>query len=155
MARIDYYGIEEAIKTLLEAYTGLQESDGVKVFIEEDFTQIMGNMDNAKVIIIYLDDRLPSPHQTLNAGQKTRFTVGLTINVYVTGIGEFKAVAEARDDIVGLVETALMATRQLGNGVEFSYLGGGEFQSAKQQSSGTYLAMAECKVLADAVSSTT
>jgi hypothetical protein len=155
MAAIDYYGIQEQMQTILAAYTGLRSQDGVQVLIEEDFTQVMGSIDNGKAVIIYLDDRAPTAAQPLAANTRTRFAIGLSVWVFACGIDSFKAVANIRDDLMGLVEVALMANSNLNNGVAFSFLGGGEFQSARKPGAGVYMAMGECKVIAEAMASTT
>jgi hypothetical protein len=57
---IDYYAIEEAVQTLLVGFTGLRPQDGVQVLVEEDLLEVMGAIDNGAIVMIYLDDRVPS-----------------------------------------------------------------------------------------------
>lgn len=154
MAAIDYFAIEEAVQTTLAGYNGLKTSDGVKVLVEEDFLHVAGGMDNGKVVIVYLDDRAATPGQPLAAGQRTRFAVGFSIWVFAVSAESFKKAAELRDDLVGLVEVALMTNRTLSNGVAFLYLGGGEFMSARRPSNGAFLAAAEVKMVCEAVATT-
>ena len=156
MAAIDYDDMEDQISSILSSYTGLQTSDGVKVLVEEDFSQVVGALDNGKIVIIYLDDRSATPGQPIAAGQQTRMDIGFSIWIAAVSVHSFRKAAELRTDLIGKVELALMANRTLNNRAASSWLLGGEFHSARKKSPAglVYMAMGEVKLVAEATAST-
>lgn len=156
MAAIDYDDIEDQIASVIQAGSGLAVSDGVKVLIEEEFSQVVGGMDNGKLVIVYLDDRIPSAGQPIAAGQRARMQIGFSILVAALAVDSFRAAAALRTDLVGRVEIALLSNPKLNNRVASSWLLGGEFYSMrKKQSDGLqYMAVAEVKLVAEATATT-
>lgn len=155
-AAIDYDDMEDQIKAIIEAYSGLQTSDGVTVLVEEDFSQVVGAIDNGKIVIVYLDDRAATPGQPIAAGQRTRMDVGFSIWVAAVSAESFRKAAQLRTDLICKVELALMGNRTLNNRAASSWLLGGEFHSARKKSPTglIYMAMAEVKLVAEATAST-
>jgi len=148
MARVDYFSIETAIKTILDADADLA---GVAILIEEELTVQRGN-----VVGIYLDDRDASdPDQSLSAGTRTRFNVRFSIWCWHFGVGRDRRVPmEQRDDLVGKVEIALMKERTLNDTVNMSWLEGGEFLSGPDPTGNQFMSGASIILVADVVAST-
>jgi hypothetical protein len=121
MAAIDYYGLEQAIKTRLEAYAPLA---GVRVLIEEPMQSALA--DTGNIVCVYLESRVPHGSQFLANGEQTRFLIRFSIWVASFHMEGMAAALEARDDLIGKVELALMADRTLGSNVDTSWLEGGE-----------------------------
>ncbi len=122
MAVIDYYGIEEAIKSVIDA-----ELSGNFICLVEQ--EIMLDPDRS-FIGIYLNRRdAPADIQTMSAGQRTRYDLTVSIWVYTMAL-EVALAAEIRDDLIGNLERELMEHRSTINGGDF-FIQGGEFQSAK------------------------
>ena len=148
MARVDYFNIEEAIKTILDADADLA---GVSVLVEEELTVQRGN-----VIGIYLDDRdAADADQSLSAGTRTRFNVRFTIWCWHFGVGRDRRVPmEQRDDLVGKVEIALMKERTLNGTVTTSWLEGGEFLSGPDPTGNQFMSGASVILVVDVTGTT-
>ena len=150
MARLDYFGIEEAIKTLLEANTNLT---GVQVGLEEElpFTAAADAQ-----VEIYLVRRDTPELQPLAAGQRTRFLVRFSIWCYGVSFESIAKACEARDDLVGNVEISLMADRSLGGTVNSSWLEGGAFETKEAPGGSSGFGMGgEIILMADVKATTT
>lgn len=129
MARADYYAVESAIKTLLDADSTLT---GVQVGIEEE---LAFGASTAGQVEIYLERRdAPADLQALRAGQTTRFLVRLSLWCYGFSIESVAKACQLRDDLMGKVEVALMANRTLSGSVNKFYLDGGEFDNQESPS---------------------
>lgn len=148
MARIDYYGIENAIANVLKTDSTLT---GVTVLVEEELTVQRGN-----VIGIYLDDRnVPIEDQPIAAGTKTRFNVNFSIWCWHFGIGRDRTLAQQqRDDLIGKVEIALMKNRTLQNTVTMSWLDGGDFISGPDPTGNQFMSGGEIRLTVDVTAST-
>ena len=148
MARVDYFSIETAIKTILDADADLAS---VSVLIEEELTVQRGN-----VIGIYLDDRdAAEQDQSLSAGTRTRFNVRFSIWCWHFGVGRDRRVPmEQRDDLVGKVEIALMKERSLNSTVDTSWLEGGEFLSGPDPTGKQFMSGASIILVADVTGTT-
>lgn len=140
MPAIDYYGIEEAVKTVLEADTDFQAT-GAKVFIEEEF--VHGMADIGKAVMIYLDKRRPTPGQPAAAGQQTRYQMQLSLWTRAFFVESIRRAINERDDLLGVVEVALMRKRSLNDAVSMLWLEGGEFMTGKSSKPHGFLAAAE------------
>lgn len=147
MARIDYFSIEEAIKTVLDDDADVTGS----VLIEEEITIQRGN-----IIGIYLDDRNAADEdQSLSAGTRTRFNVRFTIWCWHFGIGrDRRGPMEQRDDLVGKVEIALMKKRTLNDTVTMSWLEGGEFLSGPDPTGNQFMSGASIILVVDVTGTT-
>lgn len=148
MSRVDYYNIEDQIRSVLAADSDLS---GVTILVEEEISAQRGN-----VVAIYLDDRsAPDSLQGLSAGQRTRFLIRFTIWCFHFGISrDRRAVMEQRDDLVGKVEIALMKNRNLNNSVVTSWLSGGEFISGPDPTGKQFMVGASITLECDAIGST-
>lgn len=148
MPAVDYYGIEEAIKAQIVDNIGRQN---VAVLVEEALT-----FQDGDVVVIYLERRdAPASLQTMSAGTRQRYEVTFSIWSWVFGI-EVGPIMERRDDLIGEVETALMANEARNFGrddVEHWRLEGGEFENASFEGAGFGLA-AETRIVARVLATT-
>ena len=148
MARVDYFNIEEQIKTILDDDADLSDVD---ILIEEEISVQRGN-----VIGIYLDERdAPDDEQSLSAGTRTRFNVRFSIWCWHFGIGRDRRVPmQQRDDLVGKVEIALMKKRTLNDTVNMSWLEGGEFLSGPDPTGNQFMSGASVILVANVTGTT-
>lgn len=141
MARVDYYAIEQAVKTALVA-AGTIPAD-VTYLIEEEVL-----FQEGRAVAIYADRRdAPPDRQSISSGTRTRFDFRMSVWCYAFGF-ETSSVAEARDDLIGLVEIALMGNRTLSGAVNSIRIDGGEFDNVNAGDSGMGLG-AEIIIIAD------
>ena len=126
MARVDYYSIEQAIRTQLLADAGLSN---ITVTIEEELSFQRGD-----IIAIFLDRRdAPAEEQTLSAGTHIRMHLKFSIWCFHFGLVVADSI-ERRDDLLGKVELALMRDRTFSGAVNSSWITGGEFQTGEVHS---------------------
>lgn len=120
MARVDYRGIEESIRDVIQAN---QATEDAQVLIEEELT-----FDRGRTIILRLVSRSADADlQSLSAGTRTRFLITYSITCFFFAL-EVSEAARGRDQLLGEVELVLMANRQLGRtDIATSYLEGGDF----------------------------
>ena len=152
MARLDYYAIENQIKTILEAdsdVTGHWGERNTRVLIERE---MVFGMDELPAVMIYLDRRDATPGQPIAAGTRTRLQLRFSIWCVDFHLDSMAMACEARDDLMGLVEVALMKNRDLDGKVGASWIEGGEFMSAEND--GSFIAAGEIVLVADGVSTT-
>ncbi|HEV8639643.1 MAG TPA: hypothetical protein VGV13_00915 [Methylomirabilota bacterium] len=126
MARVDYFAIEQAIQTVLKAAPDLS---GTQVVIEEELQ--FGSEATPRVGIYLMRRDAPSGLQALAAGQQTRFLVRFEIRCAAYSLDAVATAISLRDDLVGKVEVALMASRSLNGTVISSWLEGGDLPSAQ------------------------
>lgn len=150
MAAIDYSGVEDQLKTILEAAATMA---GVRVYIEEE--PQFGMMDHQKAVSIFLHSRTPSAGQSLSAGKRTRYDVRYSLWCTFFSLESFKIACAGRDALLGAVELVLMADRTIGGKVNSSWLEGGQFLSARDEGVGVYVASAETILVANASAITT
>lgn len=128
MARVDYYAIQEAIKTVLDADANLS---GVTVVLEEDEFLI----EQTPWIGIYLLDR-NKDGESIAAGTRQHFDVRYELWCVEHHPETVRQAAEARDDLIGNAEVALMGNRNLSGtlaaGVALE-IESGEFETARSQ----------------------
>ena len=149
MARVDYYAIEQEIKTVLEADAALA---GVTVTIEEE---LMFGSESTPWIGVYLDRRdAPPALQRLGAGQSTRFLLRFPLWCWEYHLESITKAIQRRDDLVGKIEVALMKNRTLSGKVATSWLEGGELPSARLPEQAGFVSGAEVILVAE-VSATT
>ena len=147
MARINYFNIETQIKAVLDADANLT---GTTILVEEEIAVQRGN-----VVGIYLDDRsAPADLQSISAGTRTRLLVQFSIWCWHFGIGRDRRPAmQARDDLVGKVEIALMGNRNLNSTVNTSWLEGGEFISGPDPTGDQFMSGAQVRLTVDVTAS--
>lgn len=125
MARIDYHAIGQAIQTVLQADAALA---GVKVIVEED---VLTSPEEAPWVGIYIADR-ESAGAPIAAGTQQRFTVRYEIWCFDYRL-DIPSAAQARDDLLGKVEVALLKTPTLNGNVTMMAITGGAFDSARTE----------------------
>lgn len=153
MARFDYYGLETDIQTILKADADVSahwaERDP-SILIERE---MLFGMDECPAVIIYMDSRsAPSNLQGISSGQRTRFDLRLSLWVCEFHLDSVETASKNRDDLIGLVEVALMKDRTLGGKVGASWLDGGEFMTA--QSDNGFISCGEITLVAEGLSTT-
>lgn len=127
MARIDYYGIEQALKTQLQNDSDLS---GKRVEIERFPT--FDPMDG-DAIYIYLENRqAPENIQRIRAGTSTDMDLFLSVWIFAFHADDNEKSAEFRDDLLGQVELAIMDDRTLGGTVDTCWINGGEFHHMEE-----------------------
>ena len=79
MAVIDYAGIRNELKTLLEADTRTKDA---RIYVEEE--PQFGLSDAQSIIAVFMDSRsAPPPDQSLSAGKRTRYFLRMSLWVVV------------------------------------------------------------------------
>ena len=148
MARLDYYAIETAIKTLLEADATLA---GTVVTVEDE---LLFGAERTPWVGIFLDRRDPG-EQSLSAGTRTRYNIRLSIWCWEYSMESISKAIQLRDDLVGKVEVALMKQRTLNDTVTKSWIEGGELPSARVPDNNGFVSGGEIILIADASATTT
>lgn len=142
MAAISYSGIADQLKLILAADA---LTSTVRCYVEEE--PQFGLADNGQVISIFTDNRVPSPDgQSLSAGKRTRYHAFFSLWVAGFSLESYKAAADIRDALIGNVELVLMKDRSVGGKVQDAWLEGGQFVSAKDGGSNTFVAAGEIKL---------
>lgn len=144
MAAIDYYGIEDTIRSTLATACG----SGINVTAE-----VAQPMDTRPWVGVYLNERIAPTNQPIAAGTRQRYQLRFSIWCWCWSLDNPRSAAEARDDLIGTVESALMSNRRMGGAVENGVLQGGSFETAKDDK-GLHLAGGEIIFLADTTAST-
>lgn len=117
MPRIDYYGLENEIKAILES-----QIDDVTFSVEDE---IILNESSGRVVGIFLTERAPAPNQHLSAGRRVDYHLSFSIWCFAYSLEKSEAI-RIRSELVGLVESALLQNPTLNDQVERSWLGGGK-----------------------------
>jgi hypothetical protein len=152
MARVNYHGILQAMKTIFE--NDSRTSEG-RVFVEQD--PQFGMADNPKAVCLVLNNRVSSAGQPIAAGKRNRFDVFVSAWSVGFSAESFEKAAEVRDEHLGQMELVLMDNRKLRvDDVEYGeavQLEGGRFMSAKDDNGMIFCALAEIivKVQATAI----
>lgn len=123
MARIDYFAIEQEIQTILQADATLA---GTNVFVEED---LLTSPELCPWVGVYIADR-DSAGAPIAAGQQQRFRVRYEVWCFEHRM-EIPAAAQARDDLMGKVEVALLKKPTLNGVVTSMAITGGAFDSGR------------------------
>ena len=145
MAAVDYSGIEDTIKGVLEADA---RTTGAAIYVEEE--PQFGLSDMQQAVLVYLDRRsAPNTQQNLAAGKRTRYLLQLTVAVLYFSLESFKAACDGRNTLLGNVELVLMANRTLNGKVETLWLEGGELYSVRNPQNSVFTAVAETTVTVD------
>jgi hypothetical protein len=127
MARISYLGIAAQIKRILESDQEIAEKVRTITIAE-------GHIQAAELlpwIGIYPLTRRPSANQVLAAHTRWRFEVSYEIWVYSLSMVGPEAALEITEELLGLVEVALLREPTLGGTVQMIRLDGGDFDNAK------------------------
>jgi len=128
LAAIDYYGIETAIKSILEADATLAAKTGFNVQIEKE---IWLGSDGAPAVYIYLEDRSADVEQYLARATRQRYNLRLSLWCVEFHQDNLSEAAKYRDELMGQVESALLAQtdRTFSGKVQMWWFDGGEFAS--------------------------
>ena len=143
MAAINYWNIEQQIASIIKTAVAR-----ATVLVDEEIDFAEGD-----VVGIYLDDRsAPADLQSLSAGTRLRQMVSFKIWCWHFGFGKDRSVAmQARDTLIGDVETALMAKVTLNDTVNYSYITGGEFISGPEPTDRGFAAGGTVDLVAEAL----
>lgn len=138
MSAIDYAGIRNQLKTILENDSRLS---GVRVYIEEE-PQI-GLSDVQKAIAVFTDNRTPDPGQSISKGTRTRYLLRTSLWTVYFDMSSYLAACDGRDGVLAQLELVLMDNRTIGGKVTASWLEGGEMFSAHHAQSSVFVSAAE------------
>ncbi len=145
MAAVDYSGIRDQIKSLLESDA---RTSGATVFIEED--PQFGLSDVQQAIVICLDGRTAPPAaQRLAAGLRTQYHLQCVLVTVYFSMESFKAACDGRDTLLGQMELVLMANRTIGGLANSSWLEGGPLFSVRNPQTSVWAAVAETNLVID------
>lgn len=145
MAAVDYSGIRDQIKSILEGDT---RTAGARVYVEEE--PEFGLQDVQQAILVYADRRTADgPDQTLSAGKRTRYKLQIILVVAYFSMDSFKVACDGRDAMLGSMELVLMANHTLGGKATTSWLTGGELYSVRGTGGSPYIAVAETTLVVD------
>ena len=145
MAAIDYTGIGDGLKTILEADALTSDA---RVYIEEE--PQFGLSDAEKAIIIYLDRRIINPTgQPIAAGKRTPYHVYFIIwSLYFT-MANYKAACDGRNALLANLELVLMKERTIGGKATSSWLEGGQLITARDGGTQTFVSAGETILVAE------
>ena len=145
MAAVDYAGIRDQLKTILEGDT---RTSNARIFVEEE--PQFGLSDAQNIIAVFMDSRsAPPTDQSLAAGKRTRYFLRMSLWVVVFSLDSYKAACDLRDTLLGNLELVLMANRTIGDKVASSWLEGGDMVSAREPSNQAFVAAAETVLVAE------
>ena len=153
MTALNYSTITEAVRSQIELYAKTYADDypnlgSLKVVAEREFEFTEGWVG------IYLIRRTaPDERQSLSAGLKTRFNLEFEIKVWHYA-AETSLAVEIRNEVLGMMETAIMSDRTFAGNVNACWITGGEFESGRDPSNnGKFWAGASVNLTCDCTSS--
>ena len=133
MAAIDYWNIETTIRDTIA--TGIGSASNVYVTAE-----VVQPMDTSRPwVAVYLKNRTAPAEQPIAKGTRQRYSVEFSIWCWVWTLNKPEVAAEARDDLIGTVESILMGNRKMSDTIENGTIHGGEFGTAEHPKTGTLL----------------
>lgn len=151
MAAVDYKGIRDSLESIL---TGDSRVNGYRIFVEEE--PQFGLQDAERAIVVYLDRRAArGPDQVASAGKRTRWELRVTFWVFAFSLESYRKACGLRDDLTAQLELVLMENRTISGKVAHSYLEGGAFVSAREATSGAFMAAGETALVAEVSAVTT
>lgn len=127
MPRISYYGIAAKIMDVLRNDPDVAET-AKQITLMEDQPRAAEMMP---WIGIYPINRASPPNQPIAAGSRHRFNVNYEIWVYAFSINGVEDAFLHAEDLLGMVEVALMKHPTLDGMVDFISLTGGDFDNAR------------------------
>lgn len=142
MARLDYNDIKVKIKDIIEADATTNKAH---VHIE---TEKMRSVTESPWVNIYTTGRTDTGDDPIANGTVTEYDINIGIDVIVHNMTSLAAAAKDRDDFLGKLEIVLMKNRTLGGTVVYSWLNGGEMESANVAGQAGYLGGAEILITA-------
>lgn len=137
MAEIDYYGIELAIKALLEENIKGSDVGADKLFvdIEENFNLIP---DRTPIAYIRLEDyETPQDEATIGGNAPYRTFLNLEVWCYQFGFDDREA-SKLRDKLLQKVKEVFKNNLDLGENILILTFRGGKFDSGQDQNEGGF-----------------
>ena len=146
MAKINYWNIEQQIGSIIKTQVAR-----ATVLIEEEINWAEGD-----VVAIYLEEaQAPAEQQGLSAGTRLRQLITFKIWCWHFGFGKDKTLAmQARDNLVGDVQVALLGNHRLNSTVNSSWIIGCEFIAGPLPTDRGFAAGASIDLIAEAVATT-
>lgn len=142
MAGIDYYLLEQQIRTVIDDNTAAKS-----VVIEE---ALVYNPDETPWVGIYLTRRdAPADGQSLSAGQRVRYEIRLSIWVYSFAF-EIETACKDRVTMIASVEKELLTNRASITAAGAFWFEGGEFVTAQNEDNASFMAGGEIIMVVDA-----
>lgn len=146
MSKVSYFDIETEIASILTSDITL---NGVNITVES-----VTELDAGSWVGIYLVGRDVPDGQPLANGTLMRYRLNFILWCWEYSLESITDAIQRRDDLVGRVEVALMKNRTLNNSVNYSFIEGGELQSAQIAETSGYIAGGEIILKADITFST-
>lgn len=144
MAAIDYVGIRNTMKTLLDADA---LTNTARIYVEEE---PQFGLSDEPAIAMFMDSRSANgPDQSLSQGKRTRYKLRMSFWVLFFSLESYKAACDGRDALLANLELVLMSNRTIGDKVTTSWLEGGEMFSARHPQSSMFTAAAEVILVAE------
>jgi hypothetical protein len=149
--RVDYFGIAQAARAVLQADEELADASIVAEEVPEPF-----GSETTPRVAIYVESRsAPANLQRISSGRSTVYVIQVRIVCMTHSLESVARVIQLRDDLIGRVETALMRQRTLNGTVRTLYLEGGRLASAEALEANGWTSSGEVRVLAEAEATTT
>ena len=149
MSRLNYSDILIGIKNILLEDADLQahDSHGVRVYINDKLGS--GIAEQAPCVLVELVVRsAPLERQRISAGRVTIFDVQISCVCVEYDLTSVESAMRKLDDLISLVEIALMKDRSLKGSVEGCTINGGKFDSLTENNH--FIVGAEVNVFAQA-----
>lgn len=144
MAALDYYGIQESLRTMLR--TAIPEATAKHIFIEgmEREVQNLAHMPLLNIRMTESNEELTS----LPDGVYER--INILVDVIAFDLTQFKEAASLRDSLLRTAKDACRANRKFAAGIETSSVVGQTTFGAASSESGGHVALATFNVLVEA-----
>lgn len=127
--RVDYYGILKAIRTAIISDTDVERHDEritERIYIERPL------LLEGPAVFIYRDRRdAPEEIQRISQGRRIDMFLNVSLWVMEFDFDSVEAATRRCDDLLGKVETAILADRTFGGTVAYHWITGGEFISGE------------------------
>jgi hypothetical protein len=150
MARLNYFDIVAGIKTVLESDVDLQDHDakGVRIYLSQRLDDGLPYAEMCPCVLVNLKSRaVPPERQRLTAGKTTDFNIQIELVCVEYDLESMEAADQRRDELMSLVEIALMKDRTLAGTVTSHTLAGGRFDNIRDR---FYLSAAEINIFVTA-----
>lgn len=146
MPKIDYYSIESELSEILKADATL---DGVHITVEDNT-----DMEGGSWVGIFLLGRELTEGQPLAMSTRIRYRLNFLILCWDYSLDSIADAIQKRDDLIGKVEIALLKNPTINNLVNYSFLEGGELESAQLEETAGFIAGGEIRLRAELTAST-
>lgn len=150
MAAIDYEGIRNGLKAIIEAASG---TSNARVYIEEE--PQFGLMDQPAVAIFLMNRNARDAQQSLSKGTRIRFDLRCELWVMAFHLESYERACVERDRLMANLELALMSDHTIGGKANTSNLQGGEMVSGRNGGDGVFMAASQIILMIDVTATTT